>query len=35
MRIAAKRLEMIGLGLYLAAIFLGTTMDAIAQLVTR
>ena len=35
MRVGGVRLELIGVGLYLAAFFLGTTMDAIAQLVVH
>jgi hypothetical protein len=32
---ACKRLELICFGLYLAAIFVGTTMEAIAQIFAR
>ena len=35
MRLAGLRLEWIGVGLYLAAFFLGATMDAIAQLIAH
>jgi len=35
MPLARRRLELICFGLYLAAIFLGTSMDAIAQIFAR
>jgi hypothetical protein len=35
MSLVRRRLELIGFGLYLAAIFVGTSMEAIAQVFTR